>query len=801
MKKRRKQWTLEPLEARSLLAVITVNSALDASAPNTVMTLRQAINISNGSLPISSLTPQQQAQVAGTLSSPNSISFNIPGSGVQTIAPTSALPFITSPVIINGYTQPGASPNTSTTTDNAVLLIQLSGANAGPNADGLFINGLSASNTTISGLIFNNWGVGGHVAGQPGGRAIDIFNSGGGNVITGNFIGTDSTGMSGVTNTVGGIQVDHSIADTIGGPNPADRNVILVGGTFATGAPNVWGIYVTGSTQTAIQGNFIGVNTAGNQFTGYAPAGGIYGISIVDSTGVGVGGGSAGYGNVLNSVWIGTLSGTVYQSNSFVAGNTIGFNASRTANLNNSGGVVILNAAGNLIGGNTAATGNLIGAAGGVGIDVVADNHAANLNTLIQGNTIGAIPPTSNVFRGFDGIRLASSGNTIGGLNAGLGNNIQHNTSFGVEVYNLPSGTTPTSGYGIATNNKILSNIIFDSGLGSIGTSSPAPQTPVMKLVAPTPNGTLLLTGVIGHAVPGAAYLIQFYTDLNPSKTYPVEAERILTTEKFTAAANGLILFSTVVPAGRVPAGSVIIASATPVSGGNTSQFSAGVPVGAPVSSAVILNITSGTPKAGQPLTIAANVASDAVNWVSPTGKMVLFDKGVALAVTDVVGTGYGYFTIPKLSSGSHSFVVKYSGDAIFPGATSAPTNINAGAAVVAPPRVVSVQRVTLTAGQVGVSVTFDSPLDPSTANNINNYQFVALRAQGTGYVAAGNPFGVTSATYNTSTNTVTLVPSIGLSTTTLYAITVQGVIRNTRGVLLDGAGNNTPGSNYYGRV
>jgi len=42
----------------------------------------------------------------------DTIDFNIPGSGVQTITPASDLPAITDPVIIDGYTQTGASANT-----------------------------------------------------------------------------------------------------------------------------------------------------------------------------------------------------------------------------------------------------------------------------------------------------------------------------------------------------------------------------------------------------------------------------------------------------------------------------------------------------------------------------------------------------------------------------------------------------------------------------------------------------------------------------------------------------------------
>ena len=41
------------------------------------------------------------------------IEFNIPGSGPHTIQVTSALPEITDPVVIDGYTQAGASQNTN----------------------------------------------------------------------------------------------------------------------------------------------------------------------------------------------------------------------------------------------------------------------------------------------------------------------------------------------------------------------------------------------------------------------------------------------------------------------------------------------------------------------------------------------------------------------------------------------------------------------------------------------------------------------------------------------------------------
>jgi hypothetical protein len=42
----------------------------------------------------------------------DTINFNIPGAGVHTIVLTTWLPNTTDPVTVDGYTQPGSSPNT-----------------------------------------------------------------------------------------------------------------------------------------------------------------------------------------------------------------------------------------------------------------------------------------------------------------------------------------------------------------------------------------------------------------------------------------------------------------------------------------------------------------------------------------------------------------------------------------------------------------------------------------------------------------------------------------------------------------
>ena len=108
------RFLLEVLEERQLMATITVNTTSDGSLSPSTVSLRQAIEISNGTLAVSSLTSAQQTLVSGAIGTPNTIDFNISSAQgtLDDIALFSPLPAITSPVIIDGYSQPGASPNT-----------------------------------------------------------------------------------------------------------------------------------------------------------------------------------------------------------------------------------------------------------------------------------------------------------------------------------------------------------------------------------------------------------------------------------------------------------------------------------------------------------------------------------------------------------------------------------------------------------------------------------------------------------------------------------------------------------------
>src|SRR5262249_49782669 len=107
----------------------------------------------------------------------------------------------------------------------------------------------------------------------------------GGDHIEGNFIGTDPTGLIARGN-YSGIRTETEVGDvTIGGPDPAQRNVIA--GNFANGEIESRG------DRAVIQGNYIGFGADGNKILGTGNR-----VSIVGSSST-IGGTAAGEGNAI----------------------------------------------------------------------------------------------------------------------------------------------------------------------------------------------------------------------------------------------------------------------------------------------------------------------------------------------------------------------------------------------------------------------------------------------------------------------------------------------------------------------
>jgi hypothetical protein len=327
----------------------------------------------------------------------DTIEFNIAGQGPHTI--TSALPNITDPVTIDGYTQPGARPNTLAVGNDAALMIELDGTNAGSNVSGIRITA-AGGGSTIRGLAINRFR--GSFAQFSGfGIYLDASN---GNVVEGNFIGTDITGMTDAGNAVDGVFLRSAGGNRIGGVLPAQRNVISGNGSS--------GVNGFGARNNLFQGNYIGLNAPGTAALGNSNNG-LYIESAQLNT---VGGTAPGTANVISGNTRDGVTIVGFSSANQVLGNLIGVDASGTAGLGNSHHGVRIggSAGGNSIGGLAAQSGNTIAHNGGDGVFV----EAAGPST---GNSIFSNAIFSNSGLGIDlepnGVTPNDAGDTDSGAN------------------------------------------------------------------------------------------------------------------------------------------------------------------------------------------------------------------------------------------------------------------------------------------------------------------------------------------------------------------------------------------------
>jgi hypothetical protein len=301
------------ISATAFAATVVVTSTADTLTTCATLgvgrecTLRDAITFSNAH-------PQLDE-------SSNLIQFDIPGSGVQTIGVNSALPAITYQTIIDGYSQPGASPNTLAVGSDAVLLISVLPAPASHlGAAAKVIDVAGGTGSVIEGLVVN-----GIADDQSKDFADPIFLDSCCNRIVGNFVGVDPTGtMSGV-----GDLILQSSRNQIGGRAPADRNV-LQGLLMFPAGNNV-------SKNNVVSGNYLGTNAAGNAaLAGHGVL--LFGASFC----------TIGPGNVIS----GNAEGIAIHSGvgNLITGNFIGTDATGTLPVPNGFGVDILDGQENAIG-------------------------------------------------------------------------------------------------------------------------------------------------------------------------------------------------------------------------------------------------------------------------------------------------------------------------------------------------------------------------------------------------------------------------------------------------------------------
>lgn len=332
---------------------------------------------------------------ANNTAGPDTIQFDIPSceSGC-TIQPTVALPVLTDDgTTIDGYTQEGASPATAAV--SATLLIEIDGSNIANN------NGFNVASggNVIRGLAINRFVWNGIAIGT--GEAT-------GNVISGNYIGTDLAGSVDLGNGLDGVFVGLGAQNnTIGGDEDAERNVI---------SGNDWdgvALHGGGTMSNTVSGNYIGVAADGRDDC----ANGLHGVYVYGGAQNNIiGGNVAGEGNVIsgndgNGVRIhgGPTAGNA------VSGNLIGVDASGLiAVLNNACGVSLeAGARDNLVGGDDPTGRNVISgnASHGISLDHAGHNRIAGNFVGLDASGLAALP------NGGVGVLLTESaqGNTIGG--------------------------------------------------------------------------------------------------------------------------------------------------------------------------------------------------------------------------------------------------------------------------------------------------------------------------------------------------------------------------------------------------
>ena len=369
----------------------------------------------------------------------DTITFKIPGSGVKTITPTTPLPTITDPVIIDGYTQPGAKVNTlSGFATNAGLTIDINGSKAGASANGLNI---TAGGSTVRGLAIDHFqtdGLGLNGAGIRLGGA-------GSNTVTGCFLGGGATGKVTVGNSYG-VVIEGSPGNRLGGGTPAEANVI---------SNNFNGVFVIGmaSSGNVVQGSLLGPDATG---TKASPA--FTAIVLSDAPGNTVGPGNLLSGNQNVGV---NLTGAGASGN-VVLGNRIGTNAGGTAALPNAvAGVIIQNGAGNnLIGGGVAGAGNVLSGNKQYGVLIKSGSSGNNL----QGNLIGTnAVGKAALANGIDGIFTSGTNSLIGGAPPLAGNVLSGNVKSGVAIVSNGSHAEGN----VLQGNKIGTDITGTLALGN----------------------------------------------------------------------------------------------------------------------------------------------------------------------------------------------------------------------------------------------------------------------------------------------------------------------------------------------
>jgi len=363
--------------------------------------------------------------------------------------------------LISGNTSQGIHISDSGTNNNVVMgnWIGLNNAGNGVVANGYA--GVEIGNGAQDNVIGGTTSAARNVISGNQNQGVALDGTGTtGNIVLGNYVGTNPAGTVAFANGYPGIEIfSGAAANTIGGTSPGAGNVISGNGfrgATITGA---------GTNNNVFAGNLIGLNAAGTAALANAGPGiQIFGGAQSNT----VGGTSGGRNFIAGNSGAGlTISGSPTTGN-IVVGNSIGVSPSGTVIANANEGIALFadgsgGAQGNTIGGSTPGAANLISGNTAAGVAIY---NTGTINNRISGNSI-----TGNgglgIDLGGDGVTLNDSRGHTGPNNwqnfpvltsgvLGLGTavngslNSTANTTFRIEFFANAAGDA--SGYGEGQN-------------------------------------------------------------------------------------------------------------------------------------------------------------------------------------------------------------------------------------------------------------------------------------------------------------------------------------------------------------
>src|SRR5205823_1051458 len=209
-----------------------------------------------------------------------------------------------------------------------------------------------------------------------------------GNVVQGNFIGTDATGTNALGNVNDGISIDHAPNNEIGGTGSGEAN--LISGNRRDGIRFI----DQSATGNVVEGNIIGLDITGRAGLGNN-RNGIYLATALNNT---IGGTDHGSRNLIsgNNAWAIVVDNV--GNGNVLQGNWIGLDILGSCRVPNGGGINCV-AAQTSIGGTGPGAGNLISGNTNEGI-LLGGSHNVVQGNLIGTDASGTFPVPDGLLRG-----------------------------------------------------------------------------------------------------------------------------------------------------------------------------------------------------------------------------------------------------------------------------------------------------------------------------------------------------------------------------------------------------------------